>query len=185
MTIKNRYLCYILFLSFLSCKYTEKKTIEGKDTSAIFQEIFNSKSFIKKNICVASDSLYFLKTKYFNNSWPKKNKYFNVFFIEDIPQSKILNFGPNSPSDERTRISVLKFTLKKDTVSILMLDHGPNIFWQYNLVKNNNNWLVVKEHSETGGRRVYYGFEKDKWYLDLKKKIKSVKPMFPPPEPKD
>jgi len=182
--MRVKILSFGIIFSLFSCNLSEKRSENSKDTSAIFQEIFNSKSFVRENICVASDSLYLLKTQYFNNSWPSKNKYFDIYFINDIPQSKILNFGPNDPYDGRKRLSVFKFTLRDDTASISMLDHGPNKFWEFILVKKNSYWSIVKEHFETGGKREYYGFEKDQWYLDLKKKIKPVKPMFPPPGPK-
>lgn len=170
----------MLFFALLSCKSTKKTLLSGKDTATVFQSILESKIFVKENICAGSDSLYMLKNKYFNNSWPQKSTYFNIFFIADKPQSKILNFGPNSPYDGRTRISILKFLQKEDTVSVLMLNHGPNVFFEYNLIRENNLWRIVNENYESGGRKSYYGFEKDQWYIDLKKKMKPTKRLFPP-----
>jgi hypothetical protein len=173
----------LIVLSCVSCRKSEDKFLSANDTTAIFNTILNDREFLKETIHI--DTLFFLKTKFYNKSWTKQSTYFKLLFIKDIPQAKMLNFGPNSPYDGRTRISVLKFYLKKDTVSVLMLNHGPNIFYDYNLIRKNNIWLVTKRDIESGGRREYYGFEKDQWYLDLKKKIKPVKPMFPPPEPRD
>ena len=55
-----------------------------------------------------------------------------------------------------------------------MYNHGPNVFFNFDLVKKNASWTIVKEDFTSGGRKSYYGFEKDKWYLDLKSKIKAT-----------
>lgn len=178
--VKNKNIYILLFFGLLSCKYSEKRNLSGGDTAQILHSIIESKTFVKENVCYARDSIFLLKTKYFNDSWPKYSKYFRIVFIDDVPQSKILNFGPNSPYDGRIRVSVFKFYQRKDTVSVLMLSHGPNVFFTYNLIKKDNSWVVIKEDFTSGGRSNYYGFEKDKWYLDLKKKIKPTKPLFPP-----
>ncbi|WP_145855988.1 hypothetical protein [Pedobacter suwonensis] len=61
---------------------------------------------------------------------------------------------------------------RKDSVSLLMLNHGPDIFYEYQLVKRDEVWKIIKEYSEVGGRRKFYEFENEQWYLDLKKKLK-------------
>ncbi len=171
----------LLILFCVSCAPNEDKVLTAIDSTAILKTILNDRAFLKETI--HADTLFFLKTKFYNNSWPKKSTYFDLFFINDIPQAKILNFGPNAPFDKRTRISVFKFYQKKDTVFVLMLDHGLNVFYDYRLVRKNNVWVVAHESIETGGRRENYEFEKEQWYIDLKKKIKPHQPMFPPPPP--
>lgn len=164
---------YIFLIFLLSCKYNLKqKALTGEDTTKIFQSVFDSKLFVKENGHSNADSIYLLKNKYYNKAWPKKSKYFNILFLSDISRSKILNFGPNAPYDSRTRISILKMQQRKDSVSLLMLNHGPNIFYEYKLVKRGEVWKIIKEYAEVGGRRKFYEFEKEQWYLDLKKKIK-------------
>ena len=171
--VSKKISCFILLLALFSCNYSGKTSLSRKDTTAIFQSILESKTFVKENICGSSDTLFLLKTKYFNGSWPQKAKYFNIAFIQDESRSKILNFGPDSPYDGRLRISILKFDEKKDTVFILMLNHGPYVYFNYKLAKKNNLWEVKSENFDSGGRRAYYGFENEQWYLDLKKKIKT------------
>jgi len=170
--IKLKSLYFMLFMGFLSCKTSEKKTLNGADTTAVFQLILNNKVFVKENLRKSSDTLYFLKTKYFNKSWPQKSNYFNVVFIENTPQAIMVNFGPNSPYDSRKRISVLKFDMNKDTLRTLLLSHGDQIYFDCSLKLVKNKWKILKAETDLGGRRAYYGFEKDQWYLDLEKKMR-------------
>lgn len=182
--IKLKHIICLLGIILCSCKNSEKKQLKGKDTSEILQAILNSKSFVKDNVCY-TDTLYFLETKFYNKSWPRKSKYFKITSIEEVPQAKILNFGPNYPYDGRRRFSVFYFAIKKNTSTVKLLEHGANLFFVYKLKIINDKWTVVEENLSTGGRRMNYGFENEQWYLDMKKKIKPVKPMFPPAEPKE
>ncbi|WP_412465648.1 hypothetical protein [Pedobacter sp. KLB.chiD] len=164
---------YIFFIFLLSCKYNRKqKALSGEDTTKIFQSVFDSKLFVRENRRSNADSIFLLKNKYYNKAWPGKSKYFNILFLSDISRSKMLNFGPGSPYDARIRISILKLEQRKDSVSLLMLNHGPNIFYEYQLVKKGEIWKIIKEYAAVGGRRELYEFENEQWYLDLKKKIK-------------
>lgn len=164
----------MLCISFFSCRIAEKKSLSSADTTAIFQQILNNKVFVKENKRKLPDTLYFLKTKYFNKSWPQKSNYFNVVFIKNTPQAIMVNFGPNSPYDNRKRISVLKFDMNKDTLRVLLLSHGDQIYFDYSLKLFKNKWEILKAETDFGGRKAYYGFERDQWYLDLKNKIKDT-----------
>jgi hypothetical protein len=179
-----KYLSLLIILLCLSCKDTEGTCLSSKDTTQILQAILNSKGFVKDAICY-TDSLYFLKTKYFNNAWPAQSNYFRLIYINDVPQARIVNFGPNYPYDGRRRFSLFYFAIKKDTSTVKLLEHGGNLFFVYRLKAINDKWTVIEEDLSTGGRRTNYGFEKEQWYLDMKKKIKPVKPMFPPVKPLD
>ena len=181
---KKEFYSFWLMCIFFSCTTNENSKINGSDTSKIFQQILNSKIFVKDNIA-RTDSLFFLRTKYYNRSWPTQTKYFKLILINSNSQSKMVNFGENWPYDGRRRIEVLKFNVKLDTARVLMLEYGGQVFYDFILKQSGNEWKIFKEELDIGGSREYYGFEKDKWYLDLKKKIKPVKPMFAPPETKD
>ena len=59
----------------------------------------------------------------------------------------------------------------QDTTRVLLLEHGGQVYYNFVLKLNGKKWEILKEEIDLGGRRESYGFEKEKWYLDLKKKI--------------
>lgn len=182
---KEKLLYFLLFIFFSSCSPTEKKSLDGIDTAKIFQLIFDNNLFVKENQRKNSDTLYFLKSKYVNNNWPMKSKHFNIAIIDSTSQAMIVNFGPSSPYDGRRRLSVLKFSRNKDLLNVLILRHGDQIYFDCTLKSiGGNNWNVLKVKVDDVGRKASYDFEKEQWYIDLKKKIKPHQPIFPPPKPK-
>lgn len=183
---KLKFLYFLILVCFSACISSEENSLNGIDTAKIMHLIFENNLFVNENLKKNSDTLYILKSIYINDSWPKKTKHFNLKYIDSTSRATIVNFGPNSPYDGRSRLSVLKFYHNKDSVNVLILSHGDQIFFICSLkLIDRNNWKILETRLDDVGRRAKYEFEDEQWYIDLKKKIKPHRPIFPPPEPKD
>ena len=171
-----------LTICLLSCRQADNKSLSASDTTAIFNSILENKALLKETINV--DTLYFLKTQFYNKSWPRKSKYFKIVFLEDSPRFRMINIGGiNYPYDKRERISVYNFVKILDTVSVSFVENGSQLFYFFKLIEKNDRWNIVAVDNDIGGRRKSYDFEKEQWYIDLKKKVKHEEPMFPPAKP--
>jgi len=127
-----------------SCENVERKTLSGKDSSEILNVVLAGENF-KKETLRNSDTLYILKVKKFNSSWPIQTPFFHIKYINDAADAKIVNMGPKFPYDRRTRISVPIFELKKDTVFVSLVDVGYEVHYDYKLLFQNKKWEVVEE----------------------------------------
>lgn len=180
---KDIFLAFCVF-SLFACQSadTQNITLMSNDTAEIISVSLNNKEFLKENLDI--DTLYFLRNKLFNQSFLKAESRFKISSLPDNSQSRMANIGLSYPYDGRQRLSVFKFEHIDDTLNVQMYEQGSNLFYKTNLIKRNGNWLIVKQRTYSGGRLDKYEFEDEQWYLDLKKKIKPHKAMFPPPEPK-
>ncbi len=179
---KNIFL--IFSLVFFSCHSieTEKNILTKDDTIEIIGASVNGKEFLKENLDI--DTLYFLRNKLFNQSLLKAKSPFKLLSLPDNSQSKMANIGLSYPYDARQRLSIFKFENRGDTLNVQMYEHGSNLFYRTDLIENNGKWIIVKQRAYSGGRIEKFDFEKEQWYIDLKKKTKPHQPIFPP-EPKD
>lgn len=127
----------------MSCNLENKK-LTGLDTAAVFSEVLESKSFLEDN--VIQDTLYFIKSKFYNPSYPKRTKYFDIIFIDDLPINRTLNDPRITAGDKRLRFDIVKFDLKNDILNLSIVDCGTNMSWEYKLVRSNKNWEVLNEN---------------------------------------
>ncbi|KQR71783.1 hypothetical protein [Pedobacter sp. Leaf176] len=168
--LKKGIILLINIAMFPACHSIDKNKNELKtsDTTKIMASVFNGTMFLKENPSI--DTLFLLKNKFFNKSWPHRTARLKIEFIDDNSKTRMFNIGPGFPCDARQRLSILKFNYKKDTVNMVMLDHGSNLFYDTKLINRNKNWEVVKEEISVGGRVERFEFEDEDWYLLLKEK---------------
>lgn len=142
MTKKEIILIIVLLFAMHSCVYNSSTKLESNDTTNILYEVFESKSFLKDNI--ERDKIFIIKSKFFNNNYPKKTKYFDLEYIEDTPMNKVFNH-PYKQKDKRLRLDITAFNYKKDTVIFSMVDCGVSMDYLFKLTKKNKKWGIIEE----------------------------------------
>jgi len=170
---------------FLACKASDSKEnrLKPDDTVKIISAVLNGRVFLKENVKV--DKIFFLRNKFFSESWLKSKSSFKLASLENTSRTRMTNVGPGFPSDSRQRLSLFKFEYKNDTAKVDIYEYGGHLFYETELGLKKENWIILKQGASSGGRMEKFEFEDEKWYLDLKKKIKPHLPMFPPPAPKN
>jgi hypothetical protein len=134
---------YIIVLLFIRCTgHADHAT--GSDTLSILQEVVASKELAKNMIPKNIDRIYFIKSKYINNSWPKVVNRFKIFYIEDSEKTRSPNKSGLKFGDSRVRIGVPVFTVTADTAQILLYNFNFHSEITYNLKKTNKQWTIVK-----------------------------------------
>lgn len=142
MIKRNLFLILIVFIC--SCHVNDKYEPNKEDSVNVLLTALKGKSFLKGNITY-SDSLYFLKSKFYNKDFPTASEYFTLFYIDDIPENRRLNF-PGKNSDRRERYGITKFSFSKDTAHIVLYNFGVRESYEFVLKKVSNKWSIVKEN---------------------------------------
>ncbi|WP_199120516.1 hypothetical protein [Pedobacter sp. ASV28] len=140
----KRDLFSILIFLICSCNVNGDYEQKTNDSVNVLLTALKGKSFLKGNITY-SDSLYFIKSKFYNKNFPAKSEYFALFYIEDKPNNKHLNF-PGKNSDKRERYEIIEFKLSLDTGHIILYNLGVREKYEFYLKKTDNSWSIIKEH---------------------------------------
>jgi len=154
-----------------ACHSIEDKSIKNNhlDIAQIVTKIVNGKLFLDEN--KQTDTLFFLKNGFYNNSWPHHTPKFKLVFIENNSRSRMFNIGPGFPHDARQRLSIVKFSHRNDTCTVAILENGSNLFYDAKLLYKNKEWRLIEEQVRVGGRAEKFEFENEKWYKNWKQKI--------------
>jgi hypothetical protein len=127
----------------LSCHVSIEKELGRTDSVNIFLTALRSRTFLKGNL-VYSDSLYFIKSKFYHEGFPTSSEYFKLFYIDDNPKNKRLNF-PGTNNDKRERYEITKLSLSEDKANIVLYNLGVREGYEYNLQKKENGWIILNE----------------------------------------
>lgn len=141
----KRNLFSLLIALLCSCHINDKYEQNRNDTVDVLLTALKGKSFLKGNITY-SDSLFFLKSKFYNQNFPTSSAYFSLFYIEDTPKNRSLNF-PGKNSDNRERYEITELTFSRDTAYIKLYNLGVRESYEFTLKKISNKWSIIKENS--------------------------------------
>lgn len=180
--MKRVVIVFLLGLLLNSCRNSEIKYLSKRDSTEIFLAALNNKVLVKE-IMPFTDTIYLIKNNYYRTSFPSVSDYFKIIYIKNTPQSKMVNFGPRFPSDNRRRLEIMNLELKDGTLNLLLIDHGVGLYYEFYMKYINNNWTTTKSKGGVLGKREHYDFENEKWYIDLKKNRNDTKSdviLFPP-----
>ncbi|WP_343535232.1 hypothetical protein [Pedobacter sp.] len=134
----------LLLIVFLySCHVNDKYGQNKVDSVNVLLTALKGKSFLKGNITY-SDSLYFLKSKFYNKGFPTASEYFTIFYIDDTPENRRLNF-PGKSIDKRERYEITEFKLSFDTAHIVLYNLGVRENYEFHLKKIDNRWSITTE----------------------------------------
>lgn len=137
----------LIFLSLgfvCSCHVNSNREVRNNDSVEVLLSVLKSKSFLKGNLAY-SDSLYFIKSKFYKKDFPTSSEYFMLFYIDNTPENKRLNF-PEKGNDKRERYEITKFSLFKDKANIALYNHGVRESYEFNLGKTGETWHILKEN---------------------------------------
>lgn len=131
-----------LIMALTACQNSDTRNISGKDSADILKTVLDNKDF-KKELETKDDTVYLLKTQQYNKSWPSSTETFEVEYIEDSKENKVVNKGPGMPYDRRVRLSIPSFDKKADTVFLSVFDFGYETSYYFKLVQKANKWQIV------------------------------------------
>ena len=133
-----------LVIALIACRNSNTKYLSGKDSADILRTVLDYKDF-KKVLETKDDTVYILKTEKYRKSWPSHTETFNIEYLEDSKDNRIVNKGPGLPYDSRVRLSIPSFDKKVDTVFVSIFDEGYEISFYFKLVRQSNIWQVVDQ----------------------------------------
>lgn len=176
--MKNFFCLSVLYIGLFSCRPPQKFPAKANyDTISVINCFFES-NFFRRQVGKAHD-IYLVRNQFIGSDSVFRTKYHIVKYLPNNSRSKMPNLGPGYPYDDRERLS-FKLELVEDTAYVSMYNYGYNEFYGAILVKSNDIWHIVSGDVEAGGRIEYGDLLTEDWYLEMKKKVKPVKPLFPP-----
>lgn len=137
---------FLMVLCFAACKSEIKPTLTGQDTSAIVTSVIDDKR-LYHDMLKKSDTIYIVKSKNINKSWPFKTEKFKLVYIERTKKNEdLIDLSPPSFYDQRTRIDFGKIILNKEVVDISFSLYQFQEFSVYDcqLKQENKGWAIVK-----------------------------------------
>lgn len=160
---------FLIALSLVSCINKDHKNPSGKDSTLIFETLLTSRNFMTE-FAKENDTVFFLRSKYFNQSFPDRVNQIHVKYIEDTRAARKMNtplftgdtrFWPQKTrdtiskkyieslkkksaeeqnNDYRTRFDIPVFTFKTK-------DTVKVIIYNFNFGKSLNFELVKKQNN--------------------------------------
>lgn len=121
-------------------------SVDAGDTSKIVQKALDSELFVKHNFTKKNDTIYLIKSQYYNSNWPQKSSIFKIMYLDDNEDIKIVNRVRKY--DKRTRIGISRFELKSDTVSLVLYDFGLQTGYYFKFVPGREDWELTDERIE-------------------------------------
>jgi hypothetical protein len=137
---------YIMVLLFCSCIVNPIQQT-GSDTSKILKAVLASKQLNTDLVPGNTDSLYFIRSQFYNQFWPAKANRFTIFYIKDSENARLPNKFGLKIGDKRMRIGVPVFKVAADTAEIVLYNFNFHSEITFGLKKKNNEWSVVKAHT--------------------------------------
>ncbi|WP_316807542.1 hypothetical protein [Pedobacter agri] len=176
--MKLELILILSYLVFTGCRFehTRCTKLTPSDTTLIIYNILNGNKFLEEN--TETDTIFFLRNKFFNKSFPTHTKHFVVKSLEDNSRARMFNLGPGFPNDGRQRFTVFKFSYKNDTVKTGINEHGTNLFYETELVQHQKHWTITKQNISPGGKLEKFDYEHEQWYKELIKRLKPSKSDF-------
>ncbi|MBE9603149.1 hypothetical protein [Pedobacter sp. MC2016-24] len=133
-----------LAITLIACHNSDTKYLSGKDSADILRTVLDNKDF-KRELETKDDTVYILKTEKYNKSWPSATEAFNIEYLEDSKDNRMVNKGPGMPYDKRVRLSIPSFDKKTDTVFVSVFDEGYEMSFYFKLIRKHNIWQVVDQ----------------------------------------
>ena len=133
---------FITIVFNTSCINIEKKKIDGIDSCEIVKVIINSKKV--KIHSKGIDSLFIIKSKVVNNSWPTYTSNSKIFYIKEEKDVSVIDFSPNNFFDKRFKIAIPIFKIDKYIahVSLIIYYKKKHYECKFRLKYIKNKWVI-------------------------------------------
>lgn len=142
---------FLVIICFVACKSEVKPELRVQDTTEIVKAIIDSKQFYHEML-KKTDTIFIIKSKKTNRSWPSKTDKFKLVYIERTKKNEdLIDLSPASFYDKRTRVDFGKFILNKNTVDISFSLYQFQEFSAYDckFKRENEGWTIVKMNRST------------------------------------
>lgn len=119
---------------------------DGRDTTEIITACFQAEEVARELVDSDTDTLYILKSNFFNSSWPTKLGKRQVVYIEDVESARHKNKpGKNQYFDPRERYKIFELTIKSKKAAFAYLYWFNGVSdYQIDLKRKNGVWEVAK-----------------------------------------
>ena len=143
------YVLYLfLFVSMIGCNdnLSSSGPTDGRDTSRIIIACFEAEEIAREIADSNADTLYILKSNFFNSSWPTRIANRQIQYIEDVESARYKNKpGKGQPFDGRERFKIFELTIKNKNTAFV------DLYWlnglsdyQVDLKRKDGVWQVAK-----------------------------------------
>ncbi|CAM4064690.1 hypothetical protein SAMN06265348_102181 [Pedobacter westerhofensis] len=99
-----------------------------------------------RNLDSDTKDIFILKSRFINAVWPKVVGSIKVHYIEGTDASRHIIRSLKETSDRRIRLSVEKFDLRKDSVSVVLYFFSSVAEHHLELKKEDGKWKIVKSN---------------------------------------
>jgi len=101
---------------------------------------------VRRNLDSDTKDIFILKSRFINAVWPKVVGSIKVHYIEGTDASRHIIRSLKETSDRRIRLSVEKFDLRKDSVSVVLYFFSSVAEHRLKLKKEDGKWKIVKSN---------------------------------------
>ena len=101
---------------------------------------------VRRNLDSDTKDIFILKSRFINAVWPKVVGSIKVHYIEGTDASRHIIRSLKETSDRRIRLSVEKFDLRKDSVSVVLYFFSSVAEHRLELKKEDGKWKIVKSN---------------------------------------
>lgn len=115
--MKLKIIIFFIAFSQVSCVSEDHKKPSGNDSTLIVETILTSRNFMTE-FAKENDTVYFLKSKYYNQSFPHRVNQINVKYIENTRAAKKMN-TPTFTGDTQFWPKAAKDTVTKKYIEFL------------------------------------------------------------------
>jgi hypothetical protein len=119
--------------------------VDGGDTSEIITACFQAEEVAREIADSNADTVYILKSNFFNSSWPTRIGNRQIQYIEDVESARHKNKpGKGQPFDGRERFKIFELTIKNKNTAFV------DLYWlnglsdyQIDLKRKDGVWRIA------------------------------------------
>ena len=122
----------------------KKSTGINNDTSDLLKVIFASNQIENHIVPSSIDSIFILKNRFYNQSFPLKSHRFIITYLDDSKLLRQHNPLNVQALDNRIRLNIPVFNITGDSAHIVLYNFNFGSSVDYKLKKRNNKWHIIK-----------------------------------------
>lgn len=122
-----------------SCN-SHKNSTSASDTTQVLTKVLTNKKFLS-DFPRTIDTLYLVKSKYYNPSWPNKTGKLHIIHIADTEEART----PDKPFNKlhHQKCMITKFSMSGDSAKVRLLNFSIVTDYYYVLTRKGDSWEVA------------------------------------------
>lgn len=132
----------ILLMTVLTSCNSHKSSTAASDTTQVLTRVLTNKKFLS-DFPKAIDTLYLVKSKYYNPSWPNKIGKLHIMHIADNEEARTPHKSWNKLHHPKWKCMITKFSISGDSAKVRLLNFSIVTDYYYVLTKKGDSWEVA------------------------------------------